>query len=85
MALYKVQGSITRKRPVFSKIWDLQEVSTVYLCLFYRETEKGKVYFGLCVDGNLLIRDPSAVQEAIQELKEKGLVLRIDDKRLFIM
>ena len=52
---------------------------TVDPCLFYRETEKGKVYFGLYVDENLLIGDPSAIQETIQELKEKGLVLKVDD------
>ena len=52
---------------------------TVDPCLFYRETEKGKVYFGLYVDDNLLIGDLPAIQEAIQELKEKGLVLKVDD------
>ena len=42
---------------------------TVGPCLFYRETEKGKVYFGLYVDDNLLIGDPPAIEQAIQELK----------------
>ena len=40
---------------------------------------KRKVYFGLYVDDNLLIGDPPAIQETIQELKEKGLVLKVDD------
>ena len=46
--------------------------------MFYRETEKN-AYFGLYVAENLLIRDPPANPEAIQDLKEKGLVLKIDD------
>ena len=52
---------------------------TVDPCLFYREREEEKVYFGLYVDDNLLIGDPPAIEQAIQELKEKGLVLKVDD------
>ena len=44
---------------------------TVDPCLFHRETEKGKVYFGLYVDDNLLIGDPPAIEQAIQELKKR--------------
>ena len=40
---------------------------------------KEQVYFGLYMDDNLLIGDPRVIQEGIQDLKEKGLVLNIDD------
>ena len=40
---------------------------------------KEQVYFGLYMDDNLLIGDPRVIQEGIQDLKEKGLVLSIDD------
>ena len=61
-----------------STIYGLVQSARQYYKI-YRETEKGKVYFGLYVDDNLLIGDPPAIQEAIQDLKEKGLVLKIDD------
>lgn len=47
-------------------------------CLFHRQTGKIRVFFGLYVDDNLLIGDPAAIQEAIQDLKENGLVLKLD-------
>ena len=47
--------------------------------MFYQEAKKGKVYFGLYIDDSLLIGEPSAIQETIHDLKEKGLVLKIDD------
>ena len=44
-----------------------------------QRNRKGKVYFGLYVDDNLLIGHPPAIEQAIQELKEKGLVLKIEN------
>ena len=47
--------------------------------ILQRNRKKGKVFFGLYVDGNLLIGDPLAIEQATQELKEKKLVLKVDD------
>ena len=52
---------------------------TVDPCLFHRVADKIRVYFGLYVDDNLLIRDPPAIKEPIHDLKENGSVLKIDD------
>ena len=48
-------------------------------CLFVRKTKEGICFVGIYVDDNLLIGNSKAIDRTIVELKEKGLVLKIED------
>ena len=48
-------------------------------CLFVRKSTLGIVYIALCVDDNLLVGKPAAIDEVINLMKEEGLVLKIND------
>ena len=49
-------------------------------CLFTRESPKfGRVYIGLYVDDNLLVGHPQAINEVIEELRDEGFVLKVED------
>ena len=48
-------------------------------CLWTRTTEKGTVFLGIYVDDNLIVGNESAIKEAIESLKEEGLILKVDD------
>ena len=53
------------------------ELSKADPCLLVRRNDKGTVYFGVWVDDSLVIGDPEAIDSAIDDLKKKGLVLKI--------
>ena len=46
-------------------------------CLYVKKSTKGIVYVALYVDDNLLIGDIATIDDAIEALKSKGLVLKI--------
>ena len=48
-------------------------------CLFSRENENGIVLIGLYVDDNLMVGHSEAIQEVIAQLKNHGLVLKVED------
>jgi hypothetical protein len=48
-------------------------------CLFYRKNKKGTCYIALYVDDNLIVGDMSAINDAIQALKNRKLILKIQD------
>ena len=48
-------------------------------CLFMKKSEKWLVYIALYVDDNLLVGHPEAIKQVIQDLRENGLNLKIDD------
>ena len=60
-ASYRLQGSMYYKKAT-SILKDLEDTGgALDSYLVYRDTEKGKVYFGLYVDDNLLIEDPPVI------------------------
>ena len=48
-------------------------------CLFHRKTDKGTVFIGLFVDGNLLIFHPAAIEDAIEGMRKHGFTLKVQD------
>ena len=48
-------------------------------CLFVRKTKQGICFVGIYVDDNLLIGNPKAIDETIAQLREKGLVLKVEN------
>ena len=49
-------------------------------CLYIKETANyGKVYIAIYVDDNLLVGHPNAINEVIQDLRNGGLVLKVED------
>lgn len=48
-------------------------------CLFVKKSSKGIVYIALYVDDNLLVGHPEAIDDAIQQMKKHGLILKIED------
>ena len=48
-------------------------------CLFYLECEKGIVYIGLYVDDCLCVGHEEAIDFVIEEMKKKGLTVKIED------
>ena len=50
---------------------------SINLCLYVKRSTKGIVYVALYVDNNLMIVDGAAIDDAILELKNKRLVLKI--------
>ena len=52
------------------------ELSKADPCLLVRRNKNGTVYFGVWVDDSLVIGDSKAIDEVIEELKKKGLVLK---------
>ena len=51
----------------------------VHPCLFVHKSSKETMLNALYIDVNLLIGDTAAIHEAIQQLKQNGLILKIDD------
>ena len=48
-------------------------------CLFVKKSSKGIVFITLYVDDNLLVGHPDAIEDAIQQMKKHGLILKIED------
>ena len=49
-------------------------------CLYIKETANyGKVYIAIYVDDNLLVGHPNAINEVIQDLRNEGLFLNVED------
>ena len=49
-------------------------------CLLVKESTKfGRIYIALYVDDNLIVGHPQAIKETIQELRDEGLVLKVED------
>jgi len=46
-------------------------------CLFMRKTKNGTVYIAIYVDDCLLIGDPKAIDEAIDDIKDMGFSLKV--------
>ena len=46
-------------------------------CLYVKKSTKGILYVALYVDDNLMIGDIAAIDDTIEALKNKGLVLNI--------
>ena len=44
-----------------------------------KRSEKGLVYIALYVDENLVVGHPEAIKQVIQDLRENGLILKIDN------
>ena len=53
------------------------ELSKADPCLLVRRNDKGTVYFGVWVDDSLVIGDTKAIDDALDDLKKRGLVLKI--------
>ena len=48
--------------------------------LYVREsTEFGRIYIALYVDDNLIVGKEEAINEVIQELRDKDFTLKVDD------
>ena len=48
----------------------------LYVC---KSTEFGRVYIALYVDDNLIVRKEEAINEVIQELRDEGFTLKVED------
>ena len=48
-------------------------------CLFVNKSLKGIMFIALYVDDNLLVGHPDAIEDAIQQMKKHGLILKIED------
>ena len=49
-------------------------------CLYVRDSTKfGRVYIALYVDDNLIVGKEEAINEVIQELRDKGFTLKVED------
>jgi histone deacetylase 1/2 len=48
-------------------------------CLFVKYSSLGIVFIALYVDDNLLVGHPKAIEDAIQQMKKHGLILKIED------
>ena len=48
-------------------------------CLYVKKSTKVVVYIALYIDNNLMVGDIAAIDNAIEVLKSKGLVLKIMD------
>ena len=53
---------------------------TIDPCLFLRENKSGLVLITLYVDDNLMIGHSEAIEETITQLKENGLVLKVENE-----
>ena len=49
-------------------------------CLFSRKNENGLVLIALYVDDNLMIGHSEAINEAIAQLRQNGLVLKVENE-----
>ena len=47
-------------------------------CLFCKRSDKGICFIALYVDDNLLIGHPAAIDDAIRQMKEHDLILKIE-------
>ena len=48
-------------------------------CLFVRKNRFGICYVVIYVDDNLMIRHEASINEAIHQIKQEGLVLKVED------
>ena len=48
-------------------------------CLFTKKSKLGMCYVAIYVDDNLIVGHPKAVEDAIQQLKEHKLILKVED------
>ena len=48
-------------------------------CLFVKKSSLGIVFIALYVDDNLLIGHPKAIEDAIEQMKKHGFILKIED------
>ena len=51
----------------------------MYPCLLVRKNKYGTCFIGIYVDDNLMIGHLSAIDAAIKDLKQHGLVLKVED------
>jgi hypothetical protein len=51
----------------------------VDLCLFVKNSSLGIVFIALSVDDNLLVGHPKAIEDAIEQMKKHGLILKIEN------
>ena len=70
MALFKQLANIIKS------LWRFWSIDP---CLYVKKSMKGVVYAALYVDDNLMVGDIAAIDNAIEALKSKGLVLKIMD------
>ena len=47
--------------------------------LFIKKSSKGIVFIARYVDDNLLVGHPDAIEDAIQQMKKRGIILKIED------
>ena len=48
-------------------------------CVFVKKSPNGIVFIAIYVDDNLLVGYPDAIEDAIQQMKKHGLILKIED------
>ena len=53
-------------------------------CLLVRKNKYGTCFIGIYVDGNLMIGHLSAIFAAIKDLKQHGLVLKVEDDSMIL-
>ena len=51
--------------------------SNVDSCLYMNKNTKGRVYVVLYIDNNLMIGNTDAIDEAIEQVKQNWLVLKV--------
>ena len=49
-------------------------------CLFMKKLKLGLVFIALYVDDNLIVGHPKAINEAIEGMKQNGLILKVKKK-----
>ena len=49
-------------------------------CLYFKKSMQGIVYIALFIDDNLMIGDMVAIDNSIEVLKTKGLVLKVVER-----
>ena len=76
MALFKQLANIAKKPVEILKRSSFVRGS-IDPCLYVKKSGKGIVYVALYVEDNLMICNIAAIDDAIEPLKSKGLVLKI--------
>ena len=71
MALFKQLDSTIKR---LLKFWRVPVLSP---CLYVKNSAKGIVYIALYVDNNLMMGDIATIDDAIEALKNKGMILKI--------
>ena len=79
-----IYGLVQAARQYYKKVVKIKKEigftgGNVDPCLFCKRSDKGICFIALYVDDNLLVGHPPAIDDAIRQMREHDLILKIED------